>query len=71
MDVCYDITAQMGSALQSSPYITVTPPITEQIKGSVSSTVVADCFSTDAISIVDATTQETWIKQNGSFVKVR
>lgn len=72
MDVCYDITAQLGSALQSIPgVLTVTPPVTEKLVGSMSSTVVADCFATDALTIVDAATQEVWIKQGGSFVKVR
>lgn len=71
MDVCYDITAQIGSALPSNAYITVTPPITEKLKGSMSSTVVADCFATDAMTVIDAATQEVWVKQGGSFAKVR
>ncbi len=73
MDVCYDITAAMGSSLQSlsSPYITVSSPITEKLKGTVSSKVVADCFTTSATSVIDATTQEVWIKQGSSFTKVR
>lgn len=72
MNVCYDITAQLGSALQSIPgVLTVTPPVTEKLVGSMSSTVVADCFTTDALTIVDAATQEVWVKQGGSFVKVR
>jgi hypothetical protein len=72
MDVCYDITAQLGSALQSIPgVLTVTPPVTEKLVGSISSTVVSDCFATDALTIVDAATQEVWVKQGGSFVKVR
>jgi hypothetical protein len=72
MDVCYDITSQLGSAAQSIPGVmTVTPPITERLQGNVVNTPVADCFATDATSVVDALTNEVWAKQNGSWVKIQ
>lgn len=41
-----------------------------RVKDTVTSRTVADCFATDAESIYDAFTNETWIKEGGSFVKV-
>lgn len=72
LDVCYDITSAMGPSLASmSSAITVTSPITEKLKGSFTSQVVSDCFKTSAITVVDAVTQEVWIKQGTAFTKIR
>lgn len=74
LDVCYDITAALGSSLsayQGNPYISISSPITEKLKGSFTSTVVSDCFATSATSVIDVATQEVWIKQGTSFTKVR
>lgn len=74
LDVCYDITSALGSSLsayQGNPYITISSPITEKLKGSFTSQVVSDCFKTSAITVIDATTQEVWIKDGASFKQLR
>jgi hypothetical protein len=68
-DVCYDMTTQFGNQFESSPGITVTPPITLATKSTTTSQSVPDCFATDAESIYDAFTKESWIKKDGTFVK--
>jgi len=72
LDVCYDITAQLSSSLGSaSAFITVTPPITEKLKGTVTTTTVADCFTTGADVVLDVFTKEGFVKQaDGSYKKV-
>ena len=69
-DVCYDMTSAFEGQFGSIPGMTITPPITMAIKNTVTSQTVADCFATDASSISDTFTNEVWVKQNGSFVKV-
>jgi hypothetical protein len=69
-DVCYDMTSALQGQLGSIPGVTINPPITMATKNTVTSQTVADCFATDAGSISDAFTNEVWVKQNGSFVKV-
>lgn len=72
LDVCYDLTEQLGSLIQTIPgVVEVNPPITMTYKGQVVNQVVTDCFATDATTVVDALTNEVWVKQNGSFVKIK
>lgn len=72
LDVCYDITAQLSASLgAASSIITVTPPITEKLKGTVANTTVADCFTTGADVVLDVFTKEGFVKQaDGSYKKV-
>lgn len=72
-DICLDMTTQLEGSLTeliAQGIVTVNPPITLATKSTYSSQSVPDCFATDAESIYDAFTRETWIKQNGTFVKV-
>lgn len=71
-DLCFDITSTITGLLGSDPIdgIVVTPPVKYFTAGTYTSQTVADCFTTDATTINDAFTGETWIKQNGNFVKV-
>ena len=69
-DTCFDITNSFGVLPEGIPGVTITPPVTFALKDTVTSRTVADCFATDAESIYDAFTNETWIKEGGSFVKV-
>lgn len=72
MDVCYDITAQLGSSVVSIPgVLAVNPPITVAFKGSTVNQTVSDCFATDAAVVTDALTKEVWVKQGGTFVKIK
>ncbi len=70
-DLCFDITSAITPLLASFPLegIVVTPPIKYSATGTNTSQIVADCFATDATTISDAFSGETWINQNGSFVK--
>jgi len=66
-DICFDITEQFSNNPSIATF--VKPPVTIKYTGSTTSTVVSDCFATDAQSISDAATGEVWINQNGGFVK--
>jgi hypothetical protein len=46
------------------------PPVIFLLKNIVTSRTIADCFATDAESIYDAFTHETWVKKGGDLVKV-
>jgi hypothetical protein len=70
MNVCYDITALLSRSLAAySSYVTVTPPVTETLVGSVNNSVVSDCFTSGANTIVNATTKEVWLKQSDGTYK--
>jgi len=72
IDVCYDLTAQVGSSAKSIPgVLEINPPVTMAFKAQAVNQVVSDCFATDATVVTDALTKEVWVKQNGSFVKVK
>lgn len=66
-DICFDLTNQFSS-IPSGIGITIDPPVTAAIVSSSTSQQVSDCFATDATTIVDAFTGETWINVNGNFV---
>jgi hypothetical protein len=68
-DVCYDMTAQFNGQFESTPEVTITPPITLATKSTTTSQSVPDCFATDAGFIYDAFTKESWVKKDGAFVK--
>ncbi len=70
-DLCFDITSPLSALLADFTLegIVVTPPVNYFFTGTYSSEVVADCFATDAATISDAFTGETWVNQNGDFVK--
>ncbi len=70
-DLCFDITSAITPLLAGFPIegIVVTPPIQYSATGTNTSQIVADCFATDATTISDAFSGETWINQNGVFVK--
>lgn len=70
-DVCVDVTNQLGALGDSlGDFVTITPPVTFSSTSTTTNQVVADCFATDATSIVNAVTDETWINQNGDFVQL-
>ena len=60
------------SSFSNFPGVTVNPPITFAIASTTTGQVVADCFNTNADSIFDAFTGETWVKDiiNGGFTQV-
>ena len=70
--VCYDVTAQLGSSLdilKASGMVTVTPPVTIAAQGKSTMQTVPDCRTTDADTISDAFTGQVWSKQaNGSYL---
>jgi len=68
-DLCFDITPLIASIPPVSG-IEINPPVNYFNAGTNTSTVVPDCFVTDASTISDAFTNEFWIKQSGGFVKV-
>ncbi|QOJ24518.1 MAG: hypothetical protein HRU78_13425 [Gammaproteobacteria bacterium] len=72
-DLCLDITAPITETLAGLPIpgIALNPPVNYFTKGTYTSTVVDDCFATDATTISDAFTGEVWVNQSGSFVKVK
>lgn len=68
-DICLDITNQLGD-LSLLPAGTITPPVTSRSETTAVSVKVDDCFNTDASTITNLVTEEVWVDQNGSFVKV-
>lgn len=74
MDVCLDVTSDLaGFATQLKGLATIEPPVTMKLQSNIVNKTVADCFSaeTNATIVSDAVTDETWIKQNGQFVKIK
>ena len=71
-DLCFDITTALSALLADFTVegISVTPPVNYFFTGTYTSQAVTDCFATDATTINDAFTGESWVKQNGSFVKI-
>ncbi|MCC8997558.1 MAG: hypothetical protein LM517_11060 [Nitrosomonas sp.] len=69
-DICLDITSAIQDLASSIPGITITPPVTYHMKSTATNQVVSDCFATDASFIDNAFTGESWVKENGTFVKV-
>jgi hypothetical protein len=57
-DICLDVTEEMQEQLAAIPGVTVTPPIGQATKMTVTSTRVADCLQTDAETIYDMYTNE-------------
>lgn len=66
-NVCFDMTAQ-SSGFEGIPGITITPPVTMNLNTTSTNVVVADCFATDAASIYNTVTGESWINDEGTFV---
>jgi len=65
-DICLDIT----ESLSDFP-VPLSGPVTTHLQSSSVSTQVNDCFATDANSIVNIVTQETWTKgETGGFTKI-
>lgn len=69
-DVCYDITDEFESSLGNTPGVNIYPPVEFSMTGFVDSQIVSNCFATNADSIIDLQTQEVWLNQNGSFIKI-
>ncbi|MGG7054809.1 hypothetical protein [Nitrosomonas sp. ANs5] len=68
-DICLDVTDEMYDELSGQPGITITGPnITHATHTITRNEQVADCFQTEAISIHDAYTGETWINIGGEFI---
>jgi len=68
-DVCYDVTDSYLS-FSDIPGITVNPPVTNTIVSTTSVQIVSDCFATNADSIFDHFTNESWTRgADGTFVK--
>ncbi len=66
-NICFDVTDQFSS-IPSGFGVTVTPPVTIATISTSTSQQVSDCFATNATSISDVFTGETWVNVNGSFV---
>jgi hypothetical protein len=68
-DICYDITNTFSS-FSGIPGITITPPVTTSLVSTATSQIVSDCFATNADSIFDLFTEESWIRgEDDNFVK--
>ena len=69
-DICIDMTDSF-SLFSELPGISVTPPVTLMYSGTATATTVSDCFSTDAATVTDNFTGETWVRDAfGQFVQV-
>lgn len=70
-DVCFDVTDQFSS-LSSIPGVTVSPPVTFAIASTTTDQIVANCFDTNATSISDAFTGESWVIDtiSGGFIQI-
>mgnify|MGYP001034104403 CR=1 FL=1 len=70
-NVCYDMTAQFQEFV-GQPGITINPPVTQTTRGSSQMQIVQDCLATDADTVFDAFTNETWIRnpQTGNLEKL-
>lgn len=69
-DICLDMTDQFSSlpAIPSGGFV-VEPPVTIKYKATSTAQVVSDCFATNAQSIHDAFTDQSWVRVNGQFVQ--
>ncbi|WP_293005716.1 hypothetical protein [Nitrosomonas sp.] len=65
-NVCFDITAQ-SSGFAGVPGITITPPVTMSLNTTSTNVIVPDCFATDADTIYNTVTDESWINEEGVF----
>lgn len=70
-NVCYDVTAEYQQ-YSGTPGITINPPVTHTTRGSSRMLRVDDCFATDADMVVDAFTDETFVRnsQTGNLEKL-
>lgn len=66
-DMCLDITDQYADYASR---VTITPPVTMKYTGSSNSMIVPDCFATDSFVTINLVTEETWVKQNGTWQKL-
>jgi len=69
-DMCFDLTNQLKTVQSIPGVIELTPPITMSLTGQTTNQIVNDCFATDAKTVVDLFNNETYIRQNGTFVKL-
>jgi hypothetical protein len=69
IDGCFDVTERLKDFPSIDGLITISPPVTMQVQGNVSTETVSDCFATDASIVTDAVTKEVWDKKGGVFVK--
>jgi hypothetical protein len=67
-DICLDLTDELQEELAGEPGVTITGPITQATKTTMTNTAVVNCFETDAMTIHDAYTGETWIKIGDDFI---
>lgn len=65
-NVCFDITEQ-SSGFVGIPGITITPPVTMNLNTTSTNVIVPDCFDTDADTIYNTVTDESWINEEGIF----
>lgn len=66
-NVCFDITLAL-SGITDVPGVTITPPVTLALNSTTTNQVVPNCFATDANSIYNAVTNESWKNVGGRFV---
>lgn len=71
-DLCLDITSLANESLAGLPIpgMVVTPPIKYITRGTYTSQAVPNCFETNATTISDAFTGESWVKQGTEWVNV-
>lgn len=71
MDICFDVTDQLTGIPGDGFGITIEPPVTFAMVGTTTTQIVSDCLSTDAATVNDAFTGETWIRDpSGNLVSV-
>lgn len=66
---CFEVTDRVKDFPSVEGLLTVSPPVTIQIQGTIANQTVADCFNSDATIITNALTHEIWDKKGGIFVK--
>lgn len=72
-NLCFDVTTAIASMIPpGTPGIVTNPPVLYSTKGTFTSQSVADCFATDASTVIDVFTGESWFRnKNGSFEKIQ
>ncbi len=65
-DICFDLSDQIGDL---APILGIADKVTVKFKGVTTAKTVKDCFDTDALVISDLKTGESWLNQDGKFVK--
>lgn len=66
-DICLDLTDELQEELAGEPGVTITGPIEHATKSTMANTTVENCFETDAMTVHDTVTGQTWMRIGGEF----